>query len=319
MLTLCSFLRGAYLFVKSLVTKAAKSDYRSKAVFLCAGFVVAVTAFTAGGFGGGGRNALTVFAETSSVKEEDGADEPEEIEIITEADIRIESADRTGSGRQVVGSLLAQELKEDEENRIRTREEIRRGELEEARRARIAELQRAGEAAAKAAEERALKEAAGTAAEETAGESRKETEEASAEQTAAAAREETSKAVSVTGEDYQVLLRIVQAEAGICDEKGRILVANVILNRVRSDEFPDTVRGVVYQRSQFSPVADGSIDTCKVTQETVSCVDRALSGEDYSQGALYFMNRRGSSRRNASWFDSHLTYLFSHDRHEFFK
>lgn len=120
-------------------------------------------------------------------------------------------------------------------------------------------------------------------------------------------------------EDYEVLLRIVQAEAGICDDKGKILVANVILNRVESKEFPNTIKGVVYQRSQFSPVANGSINTCKVTPQTVECVNRALSGEDYSQGALYFMNRSGARSRAANWFDGHLTFLFRHERHEFFK
>ena len=126
-------------------------------------------------------------------------------------------------------------------------------------------------------------------------------------------------AISYSEEDYQVLLRIVQAEAGICDEKGKILVANVILNRVLSDEFPDTIKQVVYQKSQFSPVSNGTINTCKVTRETIDCVNRALSGEDYSEGALYFMYRKGSRANAVNWFDGKLTYLFSHERHEFFR
>ncbi len=125
--------------------------------------------------------------------------------------------------------------------------------------------------------------------------------------------------ISYTEEDYQVLLRIVQAEAGICDDKGKILVANVIINRVRSDEFPDTITGVVYEKSQFSPVLDGTIDTCQVTENTIECVNRALAGEDYSQGALYFMNRVGSASSNVRWFDGRLTFLMSHGGHEFFK
>lgn len=120
-------------------------------------------------------------------------------------------------------------------------------------------------------------------------------------------------------EDYQTLLRIVEAEAGICDSKGKILVANVVLNRVRSSEFPNTVRDVVYQPSQFSPVSNGTINTCKVTSQTVECVKRALSGEDYSQGALYFMNRGASRSGAVRWFDGRLTYLFSYGGHEFFK
>ena len=122
-----------------------------------------------------------------------------------------------------------------------------------------------------------------------------------------------------TESDYNVLLRIVQAEAGGCDMKGKILVANVILNRVGSDEFPDTITDVVYEKRQFSPVSNGSINRCKVEEETVEAVDRALAGEDYSEGALYFMNRRASSGSNVRWFDTHLDYLFQHGGHEFFK
>ena len=122
-----------------------------------------------------------------------------------------------------------------------------------------------------------------------------------------------------TESDYNVLLRIVQAEAGGCDMKGKILVANVILNRVESDEFPDTITDVVYEKRQFSPVSNGSINRCKVEEETVEAVDRALAGEDYSVGALFFMNRRASSGSNVRWFDTHLDYLFQHGGHEFFK
>lgn len=135
--------------------------------------------------------------------------------------------------------------------------------------------------------------------------------------------EREKKSVPVTDnfsrEDYEVLLKIVEAEAGICDSKGKILVANVVLNRVKSEEFPDTVKGVVYQPSQFSPVSNGTINTCQVTEQTVECVGRALKGEDYSRGALYFMNRGAARNGAVRWFDNRLDYLFSHGGHEFFK
>ena len=101
--------------------------------------------------------------------------------------------------------------------------------------------------------------------------------------------------------------------------EGRVMVANVILNRVEDDAFPNTITKVVYQKNQFSPVGNGSIKRCKVTAETVEAVERALSGEDLTDGALYFMNRRASSRKNASWFDRHLEFLFKHGNHEFFR
>ena len=119
--------------------------------------------------------------------------------------------------------------------------------------------------------------------------------------------------------DYQALLSIVQAEAGGCDDTGKILVANVVLNRVKSDRFPDSIADVVYQKSQFSPVADGSIHRAEVSESTKACVNRALGGEDYSRGALFFMNRGASQPGNVSWFDRELTFVLQHGAHEFFK
>ncbi|MDO4332582.1 MAG: cell wall hydrolase [Eubacteriales bacterium] len=127
----------------------------------------------------------------------------------------------------------------------------------------------------------------------------------------------------LTREDYVTLLKIVEAEAGSEDETGKLLVANVVLNRVKSDQFPDTVTEVVYQRSgkkaQFSPVGNGSIETIQASEETVEAVERALNGEDISQGALYFAARSAADPQNMNWFDECLTRLFSYGGHEFFE
>ncbi|MDE7222518.1 MAG: cell wall hydrolase [Acetatifactor sp.] len=123
-------------------------------------------------------------------------------------------------------------------------------------------------------------------------------------------------------EDYDILLRIVEAEAGGEDEDGKLLVANVVLNRMNSEAFPDSVKEVVMQRSgrvtQFSPVASGKIWRVEISEETVKAVERALEGEDISQGALYFAARRYASDSSMRWFDRKLTFLFRHGGHEFF-
>ena len=127
----------------------------------------------------------------------------------------------------------------------------------------------------------------------------------------------------LTDTDLEVLLRIVEAEAGSEDEDGKLLVANVVLNRLNSEAFPDTVSEVVFQRekgvSQFSPVANGSYYKVRVSEETVSAVERALMGEDISQGALYFVARKYADSSKVEWFDRNLTYLFVHGGHQFFK
>ena len=129
--------------------------------------------------------------------------------------------------------------------------------------------------------------------------------------------------LTMSDQDYETLLKIVEAEAGGEDTKGKILVANVIFNRIKSPNFPSTVTEVVWQNTggsiQFSPTADGRIHTVTVSQDTREAVNRAIDGEDYSQGALYFMNRGRSESGAISFFDGKLTYLFSHDGHEFFK
>ena len=103
---------------------------------------------------------------------------------------------------------------------------------------------------AAAAKERAAAEDSGAA----------ETAEEAAEEAAA----ETGRIYEVSEEDYDALLRLVEAEASGEDIKGKLLVANVVLNRVKSGAFPDTIKEVIYQRqngrAQFSPVATGKID-----------------------------------------------------------
>ncbi len=128
--------------------------------------------------------------------------------------------------------------------------------------------------------------------------------------------------IDITNEDYENLLRIVEAEAGGEDRKGKILVANVILNRVADEQFPDSVTEVIFQQQdgvcQFSPIRDGRFYTVKVSKETVEAVDAALYGEDQSDGALYFMARAYADKEKAAWFDRNLTKLFVYGGHEFF-
>lgn len=304
MLTLSSILQSVCQFIRAFAMSTvhvSKRMYRSMAVITMSTVVVAVLTFTSSGFAGGGRNALTAYAETPSedlaelAEETDEAvDVAEETAFVTEAkfQIRTENLGYLKEGQLLVGDTLAKSVTDSREVRKERREEIQRAKEEirqiSEERARIA----AEEAAKKAEEERIRKEAEARRA---------------------------SAVVSYSDQDYEVLKRIVQAEAGGCDMKGRILVANVVINRVKDSSFPNTITGVVYEKSQFSPVSNGSINTCKVSSETVEAVNRALAGEDYSQGALYFMNRKRSKSSNVSWFDSRLDYLFYYEGHEFFK
>ena len=123
--------------------------------------------------------------------------------------------------------------------------------------------------------------------------------------------------------DLDVLLRIVESEAGNEDEDGRLLVANVVLNRVNNERFPDTVTEVVFQQekgvAQFSPTTNGKFYQVEISEETYEAVNRALMGEDISQGALFFAARKYADSEKMKWFDENLTFVLEHGGHEFFK
>ncbi|WP_238483780.1 cell wall hydrolase [Anaerosporobacter faecicola] len=134
---------------------------------------------------------------------------------------------------------------------------------------------------------------------------------------------ESVPTISLGTDDKEVLLRIVEAEATGEDIKGKMLVANVILNRVKSSQFPDTVAEVVFQKNgktvQFSPIADGRYWSVTISKSTREAVERVLNGEDKSQGALYFSARSKAKKSSMNWFDTHLTWLFKYGGHEFYK
>ena len=126
----------------------------------------------------------------------------------------------------------------------------------------------------------------------------------------------------ITDEDYTTLLKIVEAEAGGEDYTGKLLVANVVLNRVKDESFPDSITEVVYQtsngRAQFSPVGSGRIEKVTVSEETITAVTDALNGADESEGALYFAARKYADPDKMRWFDEKLLFLFAYGGHEFF-
>lgn len=77
-------------------------------------------------------------------------------------------------------------------------------------------------------------------------------------------------------EDISLIALVTMAEAeGECEE-GKRLVIDTILNRVDSEHFPDSVYGVIYQRSQFSSIWNGRIDRCEVKEDICELVREEL-------------------------------------------
>lgn len=95
--------------------------------------------------------------------------------------------------------------------------------------------------------------------------------------------------VDFTPEERDLLARLIHAEARGEPLEGQIAVGAVVINRVKSDKFPNTITEVIYQKGQFSPIALGTMP--KVSHESaVEAAERALAGEDPTGGALFFYN-----------------------------
>lgn len=131
--------------------------------------------------------------------------------------------------------------------------------------------------------------------------------------------------IELNEEELSDLLRLVEAEAPAEDIYGKILVANVVLNRVNNEQMADTVSGVIYEKiggsAQFSPTAISWYwNSIEVTDSTREAVARCLSGEDYSNGALYFhaWERNPNKHKTSAWMQE-LECLFTHGGHRFFR
>ena len=100
--------------------------------------------------------------------------------------------------------------------------------------------------------------------------------------------------------DLDLFARIVHAEAEGENFEGQVAVAASILNRIRSERYPDTMHGVVYQVEsgayQYSPVLDGRINR-PAGESAKQAVEEALRGEDPTGGATGFYNPAKTSNQ----------------------
>ncbi|KTD85250.1 cell wall hydrolase [Paenibacillus etheri] len=104
-------------------------------------------------------------------------------------------------------------------------------------------------------------------------------------------QEQQSKATrryAVSEEELLLLQKIVMAEAEGEPYQGKVAVANVVLNRLRSANFPDTIYKVIYQKHQFSPVANGRLKRVKPNDDSIKAVNAALSGVKEVPDNTYF-------------------------------
>lgn len=124
----------------------------------------------------------------------------------------------------------------------------------------------------------------------------------------------TKNASGTSKKNAYLLMKIAMAEAEDEDTEGKALVMMVVLNRVKSREFPDTIKKVIYQERQFSPIANGRFDRVEPNKDCQRALDMIQNdGWDESMGALYF-----ESKSDSTWHEDNLQFLFRHGNHYFY-
>ena len=114
------------------------------------------------------------------------------------------------------------------------------------------------------------------------------------------------------------LARIIQAESGAEPYRGKQAVGNVILNRVASTDFPNSIYGVIFDRKngvQFTPVANGTIYNTP-SSESIRAAEECLAGTRVVGNCLYFFNPKTATK--ASWIVQNCRYYTSIGDHDFY-
>ena len=119
-------------------------------------------------------------------------------------------------------------------------------------------------------------------------------------------------------EEVYWLSRIIHSEAQGESYQGKLAVGNVVLNRVKSNKFPNTLYGVIFDKqqghTQFSPVLDGTIYD-KPDQESIRAARAVLNGQRPVGEALYFLNPRKSTN---FWITANRKYMTTIGKHDFY-
>lgn len=126
-----------------------------------------------------------------------------------------------------------------------------------------------------------------------------------------------AKPIKISNYERDLLERLVEAEAGGEPYAGKLAVATVVINRLNSKDFPNTIRGVIYQKNQFTPVANGAINK-KASAESKRAVRQVVDEGYRSFGpeVCYFLNPRIATSK---WIIRNCTFVVRIGNHDFYK
>jgi N-acetylmuramoyl-L-alanine amidase len=121
-----------------------------------------------------------------------------------------------------------------------------------------------------------------------------------------------------TDQDLYLLAKLIRAEAEGEPFEGQVAVGAVVLNRVKSPQFPNTIYDVIYQPGQFSCLP--KLATIEPNAQSLQAAREALAGRDPSRGALFYYNPRLASREGARFFNTaKLKPTVTIGNHQFYK
>ena len=119
-----------------------------------------------------------------------------------------------------------------------------------------------------------------------------------------------------SAKESYLLARIAMAEAEGCNTQTKTLIIMCVLNRVWSDELPDTIEEVIFQENQFSPIDNGRWDRVEPNEDCYEAVKIVMEAKyDYSGGATYFENCADED----NWHSRNLEFLYESEGIRFYK
>lgn len=124
-------------------------------------------------------------------------------------------------------------------------------------------------------------------------------------------------AIKISAYERDLLERLVEAEAGGEPYEGKLAVATVVINRLNSKKFPNTIREVIYQKNQFSPVSRGTINR-KASAETKRAVSQVVDEgyRSFGPDVFYFLNSKTATNK---WIMKNCTLVKVIGNHYFYK
>lgn len=112
------------------------------------------------------------------------------------------------------------------------------------------------------------------------------------------------ESLNLTEEDKEILCKITSAERGDGTQEQQEYVVSVILNRVLSSQFPNTVRDVVFAPYQFEPISNGAYDRANPSDTTIAAVENVMENGGTAKTAVYFMTPAASIQPSQNWLNN---------------